>query len=102
MECRSRYRSLRQLPQSIDRSDSLFWRTLLLGVLLLVAAPSFCADSPRQLKVLILFSADKDSPALTLFQSGLRNRLEQGLNAPVWISEESFDEGRLGHNSSYE
>ena len=76
--------------------------TLLLCFLLLVAAPSFCAAPARPLKVLILFAGDQDNPALARFQVGLRARIEQELNAPVWIYDESFDEGWLGHSPSYE
>jgi PAS domain S-box-containing protein len=79
---------------------------LLLCVLILVAAPSFCAGPPRPveqaLKLLMLFNGDKDSPAFTVFQNGLRARMEQELNAPVWIYEESFDEAWLGQSRSYE
>ena len=50
----------------------------------------------------MLFYGDKDSPALVLFQNGLRARMEQELNAPVWIYEESFDEAWLGHSRSYD
>ncbi len=79
---------------------------LALGALLLLAAPSFCAaPAPpveQPVKLLMLFYGDKDSPALVLFQNGLRARMEQGLNAPVWIYEESFDEAWLGHSRSYE
>lgn len=104
MEYRSQRRLLRQLSQNIHWSNSSCPKVrcaLLLGALLLVAAPSFCADPPRPVKVLLLFFGDKDSPAFSLFQNGLRTSVEQGLNAPVWIYDESFDEGWLGHDSSY-
>jgi PAS domain S-box-containing protein len=50
----------------------------------------------------MLFYGDKDSPAFTAFQNGLRARMEQELNAPIWIYDESFDEAWLGHSRSYE
>jgi hypothetical protein len=69
-----------------------------------------CFSWPRRLSarplrgrsVLMLFAGDKDSPALARFQVGLRARMEQELKAPVWIYDESFDEGWLGHSPSYE
>jgi hypothetical protein len=39
---------------------------------------------------------------MDLFVGALRTRMEQELNAPVWIYQESFDEGWLGHNPVYE
>ena len=50
----------------------------------------------------MLFFGDKDSPALSQFKSGFRAKLEQELNAPVWIYDESFDEGQTGRTASYE
>jgi PAS domain S-box-containing protein len=77
-------------------------RVLLLSVLLLVAAPSFCAKTPQPVKVLVLYFGDKDSPGEDVFLGALRTRMEQGLNGPVWIYEESFDESWLGHDPVYE
>src|SRR6476660_8886345 len=99
MEHRFRGRLLCQVDSSLGGA-------LLLCVLLLVAAPSFCTGPPQPVeqpvKLLMLFYGDKDSPAFTVFQNGLRARMEQELNAPVWIYEESFDEAWLGHSRSYE
>jgi PAS domain S-box-containing protein len=105
MEYRSRLRLLRQISQSVhwnNSSHSWLRCALLMSALLLLAAPSFCANPPRLVKVLILFYGDKDSPALAGFQTGLRTGMEQEVNAPVWISVESFDEGWRGHSPLYE
>ena len=78
-------------------------RTVLLSVLLLVAVPSFSAPPPKPVKVLVLYFADKDSPGVNMFLVvALRARMEHELNAPVWIYEESFDEGWLGYDPAYE
>jgi len=104
MEDRLPLRFLRQLSQRL-RPVSLvplkFRWALPFGALLLVAAPSFCADAPRPVNVLLLYLGDKDSPAVTVFESGLRSSMERGLNAPVWIYNESFDEGWLGQDPRY-
>ena len=68
---------------------------------LLLATPSFSADTPQSVKVLVLWYGDKDSPALTEFENGLRSSMEQGLHSPVWIYDESFDQGWLGQDSPY-
>jgi PAS domain S-box-containing protein len=75
---------------------------LLLSILLLVAAPSFCANPPRPVKVLVLYFADKDGPGVDVFLGALRTKMERELNRPVWIYEESFDESWLGRDSVYE
>ena len=110
--------SLRTLPSSFlfldvnhcDKypSGCVCWRKCFrfrhfasLALLLLLVAPSFCASPPPSAKVLVLWFGDKDSPALTEFENGLRATLERGLNAPVWIYDESFDEGWLGQGSPY-
>ena len=73
----------------------------LLVLFSLLAGPSFCANSSPSAKVLVLWFGDKDSPALTEFENGLRTTLERGLHAPVWIYDESLDEGWLGQGSPY-
>ena len=49
----------------------------------------------------MLFYGDKDSPAFDQFQSGIRNKLEHELDAPVWIYAETFDEAWLGQSPTY-
>ncbi len=94
----------------LQSSQRIHWRSsacrkvrwaFLLSALLLVAAPSFCANAPRPAKVLLLYIGDKDAPALTQLESGIRASMERGLNAPVWIYNEGFDEGWLGHDPRY-
>jgi hypothetical protein len=75
---------------------------LLLSALLLVAAPSFCATPPQPVKVLVLYFGDSDSPGVDIFLDALRTRMEQELNGPVWIYEETFDQGWLGQDPLYE
>jgi two-component system, sensor histidine kinase and response regulator len=53
-------------------------------------------------KVLVLYFGDKDRPGVGVFLSSLRTRMEQEVNGPVWIYEESFDEGWLGRDADYE
>ncbi len=104
MEYRYQRLSLRQSSQNIQWRSSACRKVrwaFLLGALLLVAAPSFCEDAPRPAKVLLLYLGDKDAPAVTRFESGLRASMERGLNAPVWIYNEGFDEGWLGHDPRY-
>ena len=69
---------------------------LLLTALFFIPAPSFCANQPQPIKVLVLYFGDKDSPGVGVFLSSLRTRMEQEVNGPVWIYEESFDEGGWG------
>lgn len=105
MKYRSQSRFFRQLFRRVH------WRNasrskphcslLLTAVFLLLVAPVFSADPPRLAKVLVLWFGDKDSPALTEFENGLRTTMERGLNAPVWVYAESFDEGWLGQGSPY-
>ena len=104
MQYPSQRRFLRQSAQSARWSD--FFRTLTACALpiiacLLLATPSFCADTAQSVKVLILWYGDKDSPALTEFENGLRSSMEKGLHSPVWIYDESFDQGWLGQASPY-
>jgi len=104
MEYRYRRLFLRQSSQNIHWRSSACRKVrwaFLLGALLLVAAPSFCANPPQPAKVLFLYLGDKDAPAVTRFESGLRASMERGLNAPVWIYNEGFDEGWLGHDPRY-
>jgi len=54
-----------------------------------------------QAKVLVVWFGDRDSPALTRFENGLRTAMERGLDAPVWIYDESFDQSWLGQGSPY-
>jgi PAS domain S-box-containing protein len=102
MEFRFQFRFLGQLAQSIHCSS---WCSKLAGTLLLsvlfVSAPSFCADPPRPAKILVLWFGDKDSPALTKLDNGLRTTMERELDAPLWIYDESFDESWLGEGSPY-
>jgi PAS domain S-box-containing protein len=77
MEYRSQLRVQRQLCQGIHWNNALRLKvsgTLLLGALLLVAAPSFCAAPLRPVdqpvKLLMLFYGDKDGPGSTIFQNG--------------------------------
>jgi hypothetical protein len=74
---------------------------LLLTFLLFLATPSFAEHTNRPVKVLMLFYGDKDSPAYDQFESGIRSKLEQELDAPVWIYSETFDEAWLGHSTDY-
>ena len=104
MEYRSQDRLWRRLSQSVHWNKSFRPKlacALLLGALLLAATPSFCADPPRPARILVLWFGDKDSPALTQFEKGFRTTMERGLNAPVWIYDESFDEGWLGQAYPY-
>jgi len=104
MEYRSQRRPLHHLSQGVYWINSCRLKVsgaFLLGALLLIAAPSFCADAPRPAKVLLLYLGDKDAPAVTRFESGLRASMERGLNAPVWIYNQGFDEGWLGHDPRY-
>jgi len=103
MEYRSQVRLLRRSSsiQLTNSARSKICYALLFGVMLLVAVPSFGADSPRPAKVLVLWFGDKDSPALVEFENGVRSAMERGLNAPVLIYDESFDEGWLGQGSPY-
>ena len=100
MAFRFQFRVLRRFDQS---AHYRLWRSglLILLLALLVPAPSLCAASPQSVKVLMVWFGDKDSSALTLFQNGLRTTMERGLNAPVWIYDESFDEDWLGQGSPY-
>ena len=102
MAFRFQFRFLRQLAQGVHFSS---WRSglFVLSLLSALLAPalSFCADSSRPVRVLVMWFADKDSPALTRFENGLRTTLERGVNAPVWIYEESFDQSWLAEDSSY-
>src|SRR5579863_2105290 len=104
MEYRSEYRSRRQ-PMMSARWSSFSCHKVVcafLSALLLFAAQSFAVEARKPLKILMLFNGDKDSPAFSRFQTGLRSKIEQQLDAPVWIYEESFDEGWLEHSSSSE
>jgi PAS domain S-box-containing protein len=106
MEYRFQGRLLRQLSHSIHGSNSAYSKiryALLLGAMLLAAAASFSADPlpPRPAKVLVLWFGDKDSPALTELESGIRTTMERGLSAPLWIYDESFDESWLSEGSPY-
>ena len=95
---------MRQGAQNTHWSDFSRIRTtfgLVIVTCLLFAATSFCADAPQPAKILILWFGDKDSPALTEVESGLRSTMEQGLRSPVWIYDESFDESWLGEGSPY-
>ncbi len=70
--------------------------------LLVAALPSFCANNAaRPVKILVLWFGDRDNVALPQFEGGLRTSLERGLDAPVWIYDESFDQAWLGQDSPY-
>ena len=102
MDLRAQRRLFLQLAQSVHGNS---WRFTLISTLLVsalfVPSLSFCAESPRPTKVLVVWFGDKDSPALTKFESGLRSTLERGLDGPVWIYEESFDQSWLAVGSRY-
>ncbi len=51
--------------------------------------------------MLVLFFGDKDSPGFAQELTGFRTKIERESSRPVWIYEESFDEGSLGHEPSY-
>ena len=107
MEYRSHGGFSRWLSRIVRRSNSSrphhhhYYYAFLLSALLLVAAPSFSANTPRPVKMLVLYFGDKDSPGVDLFLAALRTRMEQELDGPVWIYEESFDQGWLGHDPVY-
>jgi len=105
MQFRSQFRFLRQLAQSVCCSGR---RSRLVGCslasalfVLFVASLSFCADPPRPVKIVVVWFGDKDSPALTTIENGLRATLERGVEGPVWIYEESFDQNWLAEGSPY-
>ena len=82
-------------------SQFLVHPAILLVLLFSVAAPSWSSPPDRPIKVLMLHFGDKDAPAFELFRSGLRTKLEQELDSPVWMFTETFDEGWLGHAPQY-
>jgi PAS domain S-box-containing protein len=105
MEYRTQGRFLRLLTRAIHGNNFSHFSlrpALLLRTLLLLAAPSFSVNPTKPVKVLVLYFGDKDSPGESVFLGALRTRMEQGLNGPVWIYEESFDESWLGHDPVYE